>query len=117
MTRILGLSCLFFLSIAFFGCRSAVENRIEDSNSSNTAAQSSKTPSVPPKSEQTIPIEVAKLAGQSPAELDKFFGAPQESETSENGGAYRLYKIAGQSKGLAVHFYGGRAKSFNLISD
>ena len=117
MTRFFSLCCLFFLSTAFFGCRSITENRLENTNSSINAVQSSKTPGILPKSEQTIPIDVAKFADRSAAELDKSFGAPQNARAIENGGEFRLYKIAGQSKGLAVRFYGRRAKSFNLILD
>ena len=116
MPKILSLSCLLLLSIALGGCRSTTGN-IAESNVPANAAQTSKTPNAPPKAEPTVPIEVAKLAGRSPAELDQSLGAPQQSEPIENGGEYRLYKIAGQSKGLAVRFYGGRARSFNLISD
>ena len=107
----------FAFSLVFFGsgCQTATETL--NSNVSANSIQPSRTPDAPIKPEQTIPIDVPKLAGKSPAELDDFFGAPQESATLENGGGYRLYKIAGQTKGLAVRFYGGRAKSFNLISD
>jgi hypothetical protein len=117
MTKILSLSLAFSLVFAAFGCRSTTENKVENSNASAISVQPSNTPNILPESARTIPIEVAKLAGKSIAELDNFFGAPQEAETSAGGGAYRLYKIAGQSKGLAVRFYGGRAKSFNLILD
>ena len=116
MTKILGLSLAFSLIFSVSGCQSATETKPENANVSAVPVQPSKTPNVPPKSEQTIPIDVPKLADKPVAELDKFFGAPQASESS-GGGEYRLYRIAGQTKGLAVRFYGGRAKSFNLILD
>lgn len=99
-----------------FGCQNAAENKPENSNISAISVQPSKT--LPPtKSAQTIPLDVPKLANQPIAGLDEIFGAPLESKPLENGGEYRLYKIAGQSKGLAVRFYAGKAKSFNVILD
>jgi len=117
MTKFLSSSLVFFLSFAFFGCQKATETKPERSNISVNSVQPSKTPNTPTKAEQTIPIDVPKLAGKSVAELDKFFGTPQEATSVADGGEFRLYKIAGQSKGLAVRFYGGKAKSFNLILD
>src|SRR5688572_21331001 len=114
MTRILSLSCLFFLSIAFHGCRSAIKNTVENSNIPVNSVEPSNTPNILLKSARALPIDVAKLAGKSIDELDKTFGAPKESNALENGGEYRLYRVAEQPKGLAVRFYDGRAKSFNL---
>lgn len=68
-----------------------------------------------PKSEISAIAEVLKLANKSTAELDKIFGKSQETKFIENGGEYRLYKTANYPKGLAVRFFGGKAKSFNLI--
>lgn len=116
MTNFLSLYFAFFLSFISFGCQNAAENKPENSNVSAISVQPSKT-LTPTKSEQTTPIDVPKFADKSAAELDKIFGAPEESKPIEKGGEYRLYKIKGQSKGLAVRFYGGRAKSFNLILD
>jgi hypothetical protein len=117
MTKIFSLSLAFSLVFAAFGCRSAPDPTTSNSNFSTASAEPSKTPNVPPSPARTIPVDAAQIAGQSIAELDKAFGAPEESNAIENGGEYRLYKINGQSKGLAVRFYGGRAKSFNLILD
>jgi len=117
MTKIFSLSLAFSLVFAAFGCQSADETNTSNANAPANSIQPSKTPNVSLKSEQTIPIDVAKLADKPIAELDKTFGAPQESSAIEKGGEFRLYKIAGQSKGLAVRFYGGKAKSFNLILD
>jgi hypothetical protein len=115
MIKTFGLSLIFSLVFVALGCERAPETKTENTNVPAGSAPPSKTPDVPLKSEQTIPIDVARLAGKSVAELDNFFGAPPEK--SSGNGAYRLYKIAGQSKGLAVRFYGGRAKNFNLILD
>lgn len=117
MTKILSLSLAIALVFAAFGCRSAADTSANNLSAPANSSPPSKTPNAPLKSEQTTPIDVAKLAGKPVAELDKSFGAPQESRTIENGGEFRLYKIAGQSKGLAVRFYGGKAKSFNLLLD
>jgi hypothetical protein len=117
MIKILSLSFAFFLIFALSGCQSATETKTENSNTSDNADQSSKTPNTPVKSEQTIPVDVAKLANKSIAEFDSIFEKMAEGKTVEPIGEYRLYKIAGLSKGLAVRFYDGRAKSFNLILD
>jgi len=63
----------------------------------------------------TAKIEVPKLANKSADEIDKIFGAPAEAKDIENGGKFRLYKSPEYPKGLAIRFYGGRAKSFNLL--
>ncbi len=117
MTKISGACFVFLLPFMLFGCQTAPENTPEISNISNNRAQTSAPPPAAIKSEQTLPLEVPKLANKPIAGLDEIFGAPLESKPLEKGGEYRLYKIAGQSKGLAVRFYAGRAKSFNLILD
>ena len=117
MTKFLGLSFAFFLSFAPFGCQSATETRTEDSDVLVNSTEPSKIPTVSTKPEQTIPIDVAKLANRSIAEFDRTFDKLAEGKTVAPVGEFRLYKIAGQSKGLSVRFYEGRAKSFNLISD
>ena len=117
MTKILSLSLTFSLVFAAFGCQSAGDTKTGNSNISAGSVQSPKALNTPIKAEQTIPIDVSKLAGKSVAELDKIFGAAQEASSAADGGEFRLYKLAGQSKGLAVRFYGGQAKSFNLILD
>ncbi len=117
MLRILNLSLTFFLLLASFGCQQVRETKIENPTNSNTSVQPSKSEAVAAKTEQTFAIDVPKLADKSIAELDKIFGKPAESKAFENGGEYRIYKIANQAKGLAVRFYGGKAKSFNLILD
>lgn len=58
-----------------------------------------------------------KLADKQIADFDAAFGKPEESKSIEKGGEYRLYRVNGQSRGLAVRFFGGRAKEFNLILD
>lgn len=117
MTKILSRSLAFSLVFAAFGCRSAVEINANNANAAAHRAQPSKTPNTPLKSAQTIPIDVARLAGKSIDEFDRLFEKIAEGKTVEPVGEFRLYKINGQSKGLSVRFYGNRAKSFNLISD
>jgi hypothetical protein len=116
MIKLFSLIFTFSLLLTSFGCQTTSDSKTGNQNNSNILAQPSKPQTVAVKSSETI-IDVPKLANQSIAELDKMFGTPDESKKIENGGEYRLYKIAGHSKGLAVRFYGGKAKSFNLISD
>ncbi|MEP6904150.1 MAG: hypothetical protein ABJA66_20700 [Actinomycetota bacterium] len=94
-----------------------METKIENTQNSNDSIQSSKSETVAVKSAQTNTIDVRKFADKSIAEIDRAFGNPDESKLIKDGGEYRLYKIANQPKGLAVRFYDGRAKSFNLILD
>jgi hypothetical protein len=117
MTKALSLIFAFVLLPAASGCQKTPETNTEDRKIPVDSVQPSNTPIILPKSEQTIPVDVPKLTDKPAAEFNKYFGAPQESRAVENGGEYRLYKINGQSKGLAVRFYGGKAKSFNLILD
>jgi hypothetical protein len=117
MIKFLSLSFTFFLLLASFGCQSATETKTENPNNSNISIQTPKPETIAAKPDQKLAIDVPKLADKSVAELDKTFGKPDESKKIENGGEYRLYKIVGQTKGLAVRFYGGKAKSFNLILD
>ncbi len=117
MIKIFSLSFAAFLLLMAFGCQTAQETKPENSNHSNNSIAPVKTENAAVKSAQSNTIDVPKLADKSIAELDTAFGKPDESKPIENKGEYRLYKIAGQTRGLAVRFYGGRAKSFNLILD
>jgi len=110
------LSSIFtiFLLLAVTGCQSTTETKTENTNNSVLR------PTPPPVAEKTVQtnvIDVPKLADKSIAEIDKVFGPPDGAKSIENGGQYRLYKIANQPKGLAVRFYGGKAKNFNIILD
>lgn len=98
---------LFLLLIS---CQNATEQKTETPLPSPI---SSKT--ISPKFEAVKTIDVPKLSNKSADELDEILGNPREVKPIENGGEYRLYEIADQPKGLAVRFYGGKAKSFNLI--
>lgn len=109
------MSLTFFLALGLAGCQNAAEKKPANSNHPNNSVQPSAPAVVKPA--QTDVVDIPKLANKPAAELDKIFGEPDETKPLENGGEYRLYKISGQSKGLAVRFYGGRAKSFNLILD
>lgn len=108
------LKICFVLAVFLFvtGCQTATEQKVETSIPQPTAAKI-----IAPKNESVKMIDVPKLANQSAAEIEKILGKPTETKNIENEGEYRLYKIAGQTKGLAVRFYGGKAKSFNLILD
>jgi hypothetical protein len=117
MTKILSLSLASSLVFAAFACQSAGEPNTSNGNAPANSVQPTKTPVLSLKPEQTIPIDIARLAGKSIDEFDRFFEKIAEGKTVEPVGEFRLYKIAGQSKGLSVRFYGNRAKSFNLISD
>ncbi len=118
MLKILSLTFTVFLLLASFGCQTATETKTVNQPNSNNSTQPLRAETVAEKNAQTLAVnDVPKLANKSIAELDKSFGKPAESKSVENGGEYRLYKIAGQSKGLAVRFFGGKAKSFNVILD
>jgi hypothetical protein len=117
MIKILSLSLTSFLLLASFACQTATETNTVNQPNSNTSVQPLKPEPVAANPVQTIAIDVPKLADKSIAEIDRAFGKPEESRSIENKGEYRLYKVAGESRGLAVRFYKGRAKSFNLISD
>jgi hypothetical protein len=114
MKRFTAISAILFL-LSLFGCQATQETKIENTQSSNISIQPAKTEAVAVKSEKTSIVDVPKLANKPADELDKIFGKPEESKKQKDGGEYRLYKIANQSKGLAVRFYGGKAKNFNLI--
>lgn len=117
MNVFLKLSLAFLLVLISLSCQTATETKTENQPNSNNSSEPSKSEPVAPKNAQTNIIDVPKLADKSIAELDKAFGKPEESKSVENGGEYRLYKISGQPKGLAVRFFGGKAKSFNLLLD
>ncbi len=117
MIKILSSSFVFFLLLVSFGCQAATETKTENQPDTNKLIQTSKTETDAVKAERTGAIDVPKLADKSIAELDNALGKPDESKTVEKGVEYRLYQIANQPKGLAIRFYGGRAKSFNLILD
>ncbi len=95
-----------------FGCQKAEEATIE-TKSATPAKTIEKAKVETPK--VALPIDISKLVNKSADELDKTFGKPEEVKPTDDGGDYRLYQIANQPKGLAVRFYGGKAKSFNVI--
>ena len=106
---------LIFAVSMVFGCQSAEESK--GSNLQNLVPAPSPTPT--PKSESAIKIDVPQLAGKSSEELDKALGIPEKitpaAIAKEIPGEYRLYKIAGNPKGLSVRFYKNKAVRFNLI--
>ena len=117
MNVFLKLSLAFLVFFVLLNCQTATDQKAGNSNKSNISIEPSKPETVAVKNAPTNTIDVPKFADKSLAELDKAFGKPDESKSVKNGGEYRLYKIANQPRGLAVRFYGGRAKSFNLILD
>lgn len=116
MSKLLKPGLAFFLSLVLWGCQSSPEPRAD-----NAAVPANAVPPVrledSPAKPPAVAIDVPKIADKSVAELDRLFGRPAEVKSIENGGEFRLYNVAGHSKGLAVRFYGGKAKSFNLIAD
>jgi hypothetical protein len=103
---------ILLVSVAV-GCRKAEDSKAETATPTPTKTITTKVETETPKA--TLPIEVAKLIEKSGDELDKIFGKPLEIKPDEEGAEYRLYKIEGEPKGFAVRFYGGKAKSFNMI--
>jgi hypothetical protein len=104
----------FYLVLFLSGCQTAPK---VETNSANTIVVSA---SPTPKTEtlETFPIvDVPKLANKSIAEIEGILGKPIEAKPIKdpNPGEYRVYKIANHEKGLAVRFYRGQAKNFNLI--
>lgn len=85
-------------------------------NQSNTVIPSP-TPTLPGVRKDLAPVDVVKLAGKTPDDFDREFGRPDEAKKQDGGVEYRLYKVFGQSRGLAVRFFGGKARQFNLIID
>lgn len=107
---------LFALTISILtACQKVEEKTPENKTATAQTPQASKT--VTPQALQQTPIDVAKLADKPAAEIDKIFGEPTEAKeiTIPKKGEYRVYEIADEPKGLAVRFYDGRAKNFNLI--
>jgi hypothetical protein len=101
------------LTLLAFGCGTETPKN----NPSNSPASSSSVSVEPAAPRVPKVIDVTKLADKSSADFDAAFGQADETKPIENGGEYRLYKVNGHSRGLAVRFYGGRAKEFNLILD
>lgn len=102
--------CLFLLALS---CQKAQE--VSTENNQNVVVQPTQTKFDASTNQTSQMADVAKLANKSPDEFDKIFGKATETKSIENGGEYRLYKTANYPKGLAVRFFGGKAKSFNLI--
>ena len=104
---------VILLALLVFGCQKAEEVKIETTSATPTKTILTKSEVETPKI--TLPIEVTNLVDKSANELDKIFGKPIEIKPNDEGAEYRLYKIEGEPKGLAIRLYGGKAKSFNLI--
>lgn len=113
MGNVVCLSVVINCAIFAFGCQKSEKNQTTNTNVSPTVKE---TVSALPTN-KIIKIDVPKMANKSANEFDKVFGKAAETKTIENGGEYRLYKLPNYQKGLAVRFFGGKAKSFNLILD
>jgi hypothetical protein len=103
---------LFVISLILFavGCQKPAEIKPQPIQNTDVAVQPTQ-----PKVESakvSLPIDLAKIAAKSATESDEIFGTPTKTE---NNGNYRLYQISGESKGLAVRFFGGKALNFNII--
>ncbi len=107
---------LIFAVSFVFGCQKAAEIKVPEVETAQSPGIKNieKTPATA-AANNLSKIEVTKLANKTAAEIDKIFGAPSEVKDIENGGKYHLYKSAEYPKGLAIRFYGDKAKSFNLI--
>ncbi len=110
------LFILILVSFSVFGCQKSEDIQPTNANLPNVSPTVKETVSALPTN-QIIKIDVPKLANKSANEFDKVFGKPSETKSIENGGEYRLYMLSMYPKGLAVRFFGGKAKSFNLILD
>lgn len=112
MTKKLGLTFVIFLSSLAFSCQSAQPVKVE------LKPETISTATIAPKMEQNS-IDVPKFANKSATDFDKLFGQPEKvtpaTLANEMPGEYRLYKMAGQPKGLSIRFYKDRAVRFNLI--
>lgn len=114
-------SRLKFFAVLVTLCFSASCQTAQKAETNVTKAENPAPVASPPRkteTAQTFPIvEVPKFVGKSPAEFDNAFGQALETKPIKdpNVGEYRVYKIPNHEKGLAVRFYGGKAKSFNLI--
>lgn len=108
----------FGVIILFVFISSACQKTQEATENKTIAAETPKpTQTVSVKSSQQTPVDIAKLADRSAFEVAKILGEPIETKeiTVPKKGEYRFYEIAGEPKGLAIRFYDGRAKNFNLI--
>lgn len=110
------LASIFSLFLIFSACQ-----KLPEIAENKNAAEMPKTVEIiqPKRSEllQKLPIDAAKLANKTTEEIDEIFGRAIEiKEISQpKKGEYRVYKVADEPKGLAIRFYDGRAKNFNLI--
>jgi hypothetical protein len=111
MRSSLALPFILWLALVL-GCAGANRNRgVSTANSSAPAHTSTPTPSPV--------VDIPKLIGKTPAELDSALGRPAEVTKITNNremmpGEYRDYEVPGSARaatshGLMVRFYKGRA--------
>ena len=108
--KMFAVICLCLLTLS---CQKVQETATESNQ--NVVVQPTQAKTDAPKNQTSQMADVAKLANKSPDEFDKIFGKAAETKPIANGGEYRLYKTANYPKGLAIRFFSGKAKSFNLI--
>jgi hypothetical protein len=107
---------VFLLVLLSFACQNATEKPAETKteNTSKVITETKQTPNVSPTvNVSNSTVDLAKLIGKKPVEIESILGKPLENKEK---GAFQLYKLADEPKGLAVRFLGGRAVNFNLIS-
>lgn len=102
---------VFLLLLLTFACQNSVEKKdetkTENTPKTNVEIKTETTPNV-----SDVIIDVPKLVGKKTNELDAILG---KAKTTGEGGAYRLYNLPNEPKGLAIRFLSGRAVNFNLI--
>lgn len=103
---------VFLLLFLTFACQKSAEKKdetkTENQPKTNAEVKTETTPNV-----SDVIIDVPKLVGKKPNELDEMLG---KAKTVSEGGAYRLYILPNEPKGLAIRFLSGRAVNFNLIT-
>ncbi len=118
MQKAKGKISAVFVGLCFLTACQSVPKVETNSAKTPDAVVVSASPTATTATAETFPIvDIPKLANKSIAETDATLGKPLEAKQIQdpNVGEYRVYKMANHEKGLAVRFYGGKAKSFNLI--
>jgi hypothetical protein len=100
------------LALFAFGCQKAEEAKVETNSAAPTKTISEAKTEKPMAA---LPVDVPNLVNKTESDFEKIFGKPIEVGVTLDEGKYRLYQVANEPKGLAARFYGGKAKSFNLI--
>lgn len=117
MNNFIKLFTAIILFLSAFGCQKSLEVSSQNTQNKNISIQPTQPKQNLSENQNLSLIEIPTLTNRLPEEIDKVLGKPAEIKkiTEPISGEYRLYKTANFPKGLAVRFYGGKAKSFNLI--